>query len=102
MGDLRNWKLSIWIVWGTIDKPQLIELKSNTTKTVDKIYVRTHATILNIQLCKVCDSYPRSIISRLGIVLNVTNLTKGQFTDRFFKNYEGSLLDLAFQNDIDC
>ena len=47
----------------TIDKPQLIEkfsFKSNTTKTVDKIYVRTHATILDLEFCKVCDSYPKS------------------------------------------
>ena len=61
---------------------------SNTTKTVDKIYVRTDATILNLQICKVCDSYPRPIISLLGIVLKVTNLMKVQVNDRFFENYE--------------
>ena len=63
-------------------------MKSNTTKTVDKFYVRTHATILNLQFCNICDSYPRSIISQLRIVLKVTKLAKIQINDRFFENYE--------------
>ena len=58
------------------------------TKTVDKIYGRTQASVLNLQLCKVCDSYSRSIISILGIVLQVTNLTKIKISNQFFENYE--------------
>ena len=57
-------------------------------KTVDKIYVCTHIAILNLQLCNVCDRYPKLIISLLGIVLKVTKLTKVKINDWFFENYE--------------
>ena len=102
MGDLRNWKQLIINLfrsgydWSTTLNWKIL-LKSNSTKSVDKIYVRTYATILNLQLCKVCDSYPRSIISLLGIVLKVTNLTKVQINDRFFENYENLFLTWPFK-----
>ena len=61
-----------------------------------------------LKLYNVCNIYPRSIKSLLGRdSINGNKFNKGTLrsleiqNDRFVDNYEGSLLDLVFQNYID-